>query len=281
MPNVQAQATDTTPALRSEHLGAFIRLHRERLLPQSAGLASTARRRTPGLRREELAQLCGVSATWITWLEQGRPVAASAAMLARLAQALQLSLAERAYLFERAGRMDPSTSGERARPADAALRSVRHMICPAYVLDRRWDVVASNPQATELFLDWGAAGVSQPPNLLRFLFLDPAARALIHDWDARSHRLVAEFRADCGLQIDTPPLRDLVDALAAESADFVRCWQRHDVLAREGGGRRFHHPRLGERVFEQITLRPALHGDLKLVMLLPQPQSAPRESVPS
>ena len=281
MSSPERQTAGAAPALRREHLGAFIRLHRQRLQPQSAGIASTARRRTPGLRREELAQLCGVSATWITWLEQGRPVDASAAMLARLAQALQLSAAERAYLFELAERLDPAAPGERPRPVDAVLRSVRHMICPAYVLDRRWDVAASNPQAAELFLDWGAAGVSQPPNLLRFLFLDPAARELIHDWNARSHRLVAEFRADCGLQIDTPPLRDLVDALAAESADFVRCWQRHDVLAREGGERRFHHPRLGERVFEQITLRPALHGDLKLVMLLPQPQSAPRESVPS
>ncbi len=271
MSDAEPQPADPDPALRREHLGAFIRLRRERLQPQSAGLAGTARRRTPGLRREELAQLCGVSATWITWLEQGRPVAASAAMLARLAQALQLSVAERAYLFELAGRLDHAAPGAQPRPVDAVLRSVRHMTCPAYVLDRRWDVVASNPQAAELFLDWGAAGASPPPNLLWFLFLDPAARKLIHDWDARSHRLVAEFRADCGLQIDSPPLRAQVEALAAESADFARCWGRHDVLAREGGERRFRHPRRGELTFEQITLRPALHGDIKLVMLLPQP----------
>jgi len=262
--------TPTDQSEQRRHLGAFIRLHRQRLQPEAAGFAATARRRTSGLRREELAHLCTVSPTWITWLEQGRKVAASAGVLARLAQALQLSPAERAYLFNLAGRRDPAEPElQQPRPAHAVLRSVHVMQCPAYVLDRRWDVVAGNAQAADLFLGWGAETHSSPPNLLRFLFLCPQSRRLIHDWDARSWRLVAEFRADCGRLADTAPIRVLVDELTLASSDFVRCWQTHDVLEREGGERRFHHPQQGDLVFEQLTLHPAVRSDLKLVMLLP------------
>ena len=290
-----------TPEQQRQHLGDFIRLHRQRLQPQAAGLAASARRRTPGLRREELAQLCAVSTTWITWLEQGRAVAASAAVLARLAQALQLSAAERAYVFDLAGRRDPAEPLPTSRAAPAVLRSVQALQCPAYVLDRRWDVVAANALARDLFLDWGdadatagAAGSTPaqapapaavkrsgervaraersatPPNLLHFLFVFPPARQLIHDWEARAQRLVAEFRADCGRHADSAPLAELIAGLAAASPDFDRCWRSQDVLAREGGERRFLHPRLGARIYEQLTLRPAVRSDLKLVMLLPQ-----------
>ncbi len=315
----------TTPEQQRQHLGEFIRLHRQRLQPQAAGLAASARRRTPGLRREELAQLCAVSTTWITWLEQGRDVAASAAVLARLAQALQLSPAERAYVFDLAGRRDPAEPQPASLAAPAVLRSVQALQCPAYVLDRRWDVVAANALARDLFLDWGGAGAARkaavggapvapsaaaptrtaasakahahaaaadptatpaqsakaraakpaqaaaasPPNLLQFLFLCPPARQLIDDWSARAQRLVAEFRADSGRHADSPQLAALIAELAAASPDFARCWQSQDVLAREGGERRFQHPRHGARVYEQLTLRPAVRSDLKLVMLLP------------
>ena len=256
-------------ALRHQQ-GDFIRLHRQQIAPDSVGFSGEGRRRTPGLRREELAQLCRVSVTWLTWLEQGREVAASAAMLTRLAQALHLTAAERAYLFELAARPDheqPRTPD--ASPVTPVLRSVAQMACPAYVLDRRWDVVAANPQARLLFLDWGAAVLTGTPNLLRFLFRYPHARPLIDDWPTRCERLVAEFRADCGRDSDDPTLRELIEELCAASAAFAGFWRSKGVLAREGGERRFHHPQLGAQVFEQITLRPAIHRELKMVMLLP------------
>ena len=258
------------PQDKRRRLGAFLRLHRERLQPAAAGVAPTPRRRTSGLRREELAQLCEVSPTWISWLEQGRDVAASTGVLASLAQALQLSPAERAYMFNLAARPDPADPQPQAPgTAQTVARSVETMQCPAYVLDRRWDIVAANTLASELFLRWGARTKSTTPNLLQFLFLFPRARTLIHDWQARSWRLVAEFRADCGRAADTEPLRSLIEALCSASDDYARCWRTYDVLEREGGERRFHHPRHGDMVFEQLTLRPALRSDLKLVMLLP------------
>lgn len=252
-----------------KRLGEFIRLHRQRVKPEAKGFAATARRRTPGLRREELAQLCAVSATWITWLEQGRGVAASAGVLARVAETLQLSPAERAYLFELAKRRDPSEPHPpRAVVPHAVLRSVHAIDCPAYVLDRRWDVVAANTKATDLFLDFGGKMGHNPPNLLRFLFLFGDARPLIHEWHMRAWRLVAEFRADCGRLADAPPIRELVEELTNASSDFARLWHTHDVLEREGGLRRFHHPKRGDLLFEQLTLHPAVRSDLKLVMLL-------------
>ncbi|MGE5522867.1 MAG: helix-turn-helix domain-containing protein [Rhodospirillaceae bacterium] len=262
---------DTSPDTEQRrHLGAFIRLHRQRMQPDAAGLPKGGRRRTPGLRREELATLCGVSSTWITWLEQGRMVSASAGVLARLAEALHLTLAERSYLFDLAHRRDPiEGQRERAQPPHSVLRSVHAMDCPAYVIDRKWDVLAWNDPAHDLFLGWGERRDAAVPNLLRFLFLVPESRTLIQDWSNRAWRLVAEFRADCGRLADTPPIRSLIEELTATSPEFVRCWQTHDVLDREGGERRFHHPRRGELAFEQLTLRAAVRSDLKLVMLLP------------
>lgn len=255
---------------RSSQIGAFLKMHRQRVSPEDAGVESGGRRRTPGLRREELARLCGVSPTWITWLEQGRGVAASAGVLARLAAALRLTPAERTYLFDLAGRRDPEEQEAQARPAHAALRSVEAMRCPAYVLDRQWDIPACNALASKLFLNWGARP-GHTPNLLRFLFQSKASRLLIHDWDTRARRLVAEFRADCGSRALSPALRAFIDALAHDNQDFARLWNSHEVLGREGGERRFQHPKLGPLVYEQLTLRPDQRGDLKLVLLLDQP----------
>ncbi len=269
----------------SRLLGEFIRLHRNRLSPAAAGLPATGRRRAPGLRREELASLCGVSATWITWLEQGRPVAPSPKTLERVAHALQLTPAERAYLFELAQRRDPSEPATPAKAVDAVLRSVHVIVHPAYVLNQRWDVLAGNAQAQDLFLGWQAPpaapdtapdtapqaepAAAKPPNLLRFLFFNPQARELIENWPLRSQRLVAEFRADCGGRLHTSPLRALIDELSALSPEFDAFWKLNDVQEREGGERGFVHPWHGRLVYEQLTLRAALHPEYKLVMLLP------------
>jgi transcriptional regulator with XRE-family HTH domain len=258
-------------------LGEFLRLHRERVSPQSVGLPGGGRRRTPGLRREELAQLCEVSPTWLTWLEQGRPVAASAAMLARLADVLQLSAAERAYLFSLAERLDPQRAAHGAHDDDSGTARELHALvaavqAPAYVLDLQWDAVAWNPDAAALFAGWldgGADGTGRAPNLLRFMFLQPAARSLIVDWPHRARRLVAEFRADAGKLAGQEPLAALIAELSAASAEFGELWTLQDVLEREGGVRRFRHPARGALAFRQATLHLARRHDLKLIMLLP------------
>lgn len=260
----------TLPAEQRRLLGAFLRAHREALSPEAAGQPTNplARRRTPGLRREEVAQLCGLSTTWYTWVEQGRDIALSAAALARLADALRLNPPERHYLFELARRLDPApppAEADAAAPPEllAVLESLPH---PAYLLDRLWHVRGRNAAAERLFAPWFASG---EPCLLRWVFLDAAARRFILDWDNRARRLLAEFRADTAHHPEDPPMQALVQELLRHSPDFARFWNSHAVLAREGGLRCFLSPEDGELRYEQVTLIPAAHPEHKLVTLLP------------
>lgn len=243
-------------------LGAFLRSHRERLPPPPLALG---RRRTPGWRREELAEACGVSLTWITWLEQGRDVSASPPALARLAEALHLAPAERGYLFELAGRRDPvapEAADDGIPPAVLALPG--HMNVPAYLLDRTWTARAWNFAAARLFSGW--LDGEHDRNLLRFIFLSPTAPRLIADWEQRAHRVVAEFRADFSRRLRDPALQALVEDLAARSQAFRTLWHEQAVLDREGGERSFLNP---ARRFHQSTLILAANTDIKLVSLVP------------
>ena len=246
-------------------LGAFIRAHRERLSPPKTG----GRRRTPGLRREELADAAGLGLTWITWLEQGREVTASVSALSRLADALQLLAAERSSLFDLAGKKDPAFRSETLD--DFALGLVAlpgFMSAPAYLLDHTWTAKAWNQDAAKLFVGW-LDEASADRNLLRYAFLCPMARSLIADWESRAQRLVAEFRADFNRRPGDADMRAIVDQLCSESALFVQYWRTHKVLHREGGERRFNHPVLGELKFTQTTLLVALQLEIKLVCLIP------------
>lgn len=257
-----------TDAARRE-LGGFLRAHRERLRAADVGLRAIddGRRRTPGLRREEVAALCGLSPTWLTWLEQGREVSASPAALSRLSDALRLNRAERAYLFELARKQDPKASGAAPEPMPPAVgRVLAATGAPAYALDRLWRACGWNPAAAHLFAPWlGGA----EPNLLAFVFCDPAARRFIRDWDDRARRLTAEFRADTSRLGADPEAAALVARLRRDSPDFEGFWQARDVLAREGGERLFDHPRDGPLRYEQVTLLLAAHEQFKIVMLFP------------
>jgi transcriptional regulator with XRE-family HTH domain len=264
------QFTDVRTKMTSK-LGAFVRAHRERITPESIGFPASGRRRTPGLRREELAVLCGVSATWITWLEQGRPVSASPKMLARLAASLRLSDAERGYLFRLADKVDPEAGMKvlvDAKATDVS-RLVRVIDAPAYVLDRQWNAVAWNDQAAQLFLAWlGNESTGDERNLLQFMFLQRSAKNFVIDWPERTRRLVAEFRAECGKGMDDPPIRDLIAKLQEQSGEFLRLWNSQEVVARKGGVRAFMHPTAGRLSFEQMTLQVQGRPDLKLTILV-------------
>jgi transcriptional regulator with XRE-family HTH domain len=253
---------------RRRELGGFIRAQRERVAPASVGLIVARRRRTPGLRREEIAELAGLSTTWYTWIEQGRDVSVSPTALARLARALRLGRAQRQYLFELAGKRDPDPGASDIDELPAVLTACAAAVaCPAYLLDRNWDARAWNPAAEQLFTGW----LDRPGrhNLLRFIFLEPGARRLISDWAGRARRVVAEFRAHCGAHLDDPRLRQLIDELRGLSVDFAQMWEQHGVLGREGGERTFNHPIDGFLKFEQVTFELAGHPDIKLTMLVP------------
>jgi transcriptional regulator with XRE-family HTH domain len=254
--------TDANPRAM---LGAFIRAHRERL-PISGKLLG--RRRTPGWRREELADAAGVGLTWITWLEQGRDVSASPAALARLAEALLLNPAERASLFDLAGRRDPVEPG--VPPSDIpahVLALPMLMTVPAYLLDHLWTARAWNPAAAALFTGWLDEGAEK--NLLRYVFLSEAARSLIADWPERAQRLAAEFRADFSRRPRDAAMQALVDALSVKSPLFTKLWREQTVLHREGGERSFCNPQGGMDRYQQTTLLVASQVECKLVCLAP------------
>jgi transcriptional regulator with XRE-family HTH domain len=265
---------------RRRALGAFLQAHRARLEPAALGLPPAGRRRTPGLRREEVAQLSGLSVTWYTWIEQGRDVSVSPAALTRLARALQLSAAERGYLFNLAGKRDPAgPAAAAASEVPAALgAAVRAIGAPAYVLDRQWNAVAWNAPASRLFTGWLDRAGDKPGgrNLLRFIFLAPAARRLIRGWEERARRVLAEFRAECGVFSEDRGMQSLAEELRSRSALFARLWEEHAVLGRGGGLRQFNHPDDGLVTYEQIAFALAGQPEFKLVMLTGAPSPAKR-----
>jgi len=251
-------------------LGDFLRARREKLDPVALDLPRGARRRTPGLRREEVAQVCGLSTTWYTWVEQGRDVSVSPTTLARLAVGLRLGRAERDYLFELAQKRDPDQPGGEVDDVPPAVQAcVATIGAPAYVLDRSWTARAWNAAAERLFVGW----LDQPGerNLLRFIFLESAARALIYAWEERARRVAAEFRAACGAHLDDPSLRGLIAELRQQSAEFARFWNQHGIVGREGGERTFRHPTEGFLRYEQVTFNLAKQPDLKLTILVREP----------
>jgi transcriptional regulator with XRE-family HTH domain len=254
-------------------LGEFIRAHRERISPEEAGLARGLRRRAKGLRREELAQLCDISPTWLSWIEQGRAVSLSTRTLSQIARALALTSAERAYLFDLAALRDPEMQTASADALAAASMhdtlgdALSNIKSPAYVLDHAWNAVEWNRPAASLFVGW-LGKLAEERNLLNYTFLDPQARGFIDDWPGRARRLVAEFRADRSASLQEPATRMQVETLRHASADFDRLWREQNVLEREGGERVFMHPMRGRVSYRQLTLRVAQAPGLKLVMLL-------------
>ena len=202
---------------RRRLLGDFVRAHRESLAPEITSTAVAVR----GLRREELAAKAGISATWCAWIEQGRDVQVSAHALGRLAQALALSRAERAYLF------DSPIAAIRTRPRRPRSPTPRPRCRPP---SRRWLI----PPTALTGCGTPAAGTRRlasvrrladqgcQRNLLRFVFVEPAARKLIRDWQDRARRLLAEFRADYSRGLNDPRLRDLVDGLRRDSASSTQ-----------------------------------------------------------
>ncbi len=232
----------------------------------------SVRRRTPGLRREELAEKAGISATWCTWIEQGRPVQASPAALARVAEALSLSRAERAYLFELAGRLDPESSQRQTADAPPSLvAAVKAIDCPAYGLDPLWNACCWNEAAARLFHGWLDGDCQR--NLLRYVFLEASARVLIPKWKDRARRLLAEYRADFAQTFRDARVTSFVETLQRESPFFAAAWDEQAVEIREGGLRTFNHPHDGFLRLTQHSFTPAERRDYKLVMHTPAPDT--------
>lgn len=254
---------------RESALGAYLRDRRTKLDPASFGLQLT-RRRTPGLRREEVAQRANVSATWYTWLEQGRGGAPSADVLDRIARALMLTDAEREHLYilglgrppEVRYQIDDSVTPRLQRLVDALEFS------PAMIKNATWDVVAWNRAFATVLTDYGSLPVERR-NILRVIFGDPHVRAAQFDWESVARFVVGVFRADIARAGATARVTALVDELSQISPDFERLWRNNDVLSHGGGVKRLRHPILGEVSFEYSAFAVDGRPDLGLIVYNP------------
>jgi transcriptional regulator with XRE-family HTH domain len=236
--------------------------------PQDVGLPANGRRRTPGLRREEVAQLAGVGLSWYTWLEQGRDIKPSAQVLDALAGVLRLHAAERAHLFHLARVELPLPAGDypREAPPDLALFVERVAPYPAYLLGPRTDVLAWNPAATAMLGEPTRAPDGRQ-NLLWWLFTTDELRNEQRQATARS--TLARFRAEQARRIGDPDFAALIDALNAASEQFRTWWPRHEVLTEQIGTKTIENPDLGRLVVHHLQSAPTSHPDLRLIQFAP------------
>ncbi|MFJ2767584.1 helix-turn-helix domain-containing protein [Streptomyces sp. NPDC087300] len=273
----EAQALD-----RRAELSEFLRTRRARLQPADVGLPDFGRhRRVPGLRREELAQLAGVSVAYYTRLEQGNGRNVSAEVLDAIARALRLTDAEHAHLMHLA---KPKAHKKKKAGRPQSLRlGLRQLLdamdgVPAYVVGRRADILGWNALAAALFGDWGELA-PKDRNWARISFLDPRSRELFVDWEQKASDVVSHLRMDAGCYPNDPQLSALVGELSVKSEEFRSLWARHDVREKGHGTKRMHHPLVGDLTLSYDTLRLPDDGDQSLIAYHAAPDSASAQSL--
>jgi transcriptional regulator with XRE-family HTH domain len=259
---------------RLHELGDFLRTRRARLAPQDVGLPRGSRRRAPGLRRAEVAQLSGVSVDWYTWLEQGRPISVSTQVLESLVSALHLNANERAHLFLLAHQQPPPARAMELETVSATLqRFLDHQgLSPAFVVGPRWDVVAWNEAARVVFGDYGQMTARERNSVWR-IFTSPIHRQLLVDWEGHARRVLAQFRATCGRYPGDPRLTELIDDLMLRSPEFRAWWPDHEVLGAEEGHKTFNHPEVGYLMFEHLTFQVVDAPNLKVNVYTPSDEA--------
>lgn len=263
-------ATHSPEDHRRRELGAFLRSRRERLSPDAAGIACGARRRTPGLRREEVAMIAGVGTTWYTWLEQGRDVRPSVEVLSALCQALRLDAAEQRHLFTLAGRQQPEqrriVQGKVEGPLLHMLQSL--VLQPAYVVGPRSDVLAWNDAAVAIFGDYGQLE-GDARNIIHGVFTDPHRRHLLVDWEQVARATLAAFRAESAKYTGDPDFERLIALMMRSSPEFREWWPQRDVVHRLSGLKHLRHPIAGAMTFEHMSLSIDDGSDMRLIVYTP------------
>ena len=260
---------------RRQELADFLRTRRMRLSPEHVGLIRGGRRRTPGLRREEVAQLANVGVSWYTLLEQGRDIHPSSEVLQNIADALQLTHDERQHLFLLANQqtlVDIPPSDEQVSPA---LRRVLDALnpLPTYVIGYRWNFLAWNMAAEHVLL----LSKSVPPydyNAVWRIFANPMSHHLYNPaWEQAAQKVLAEFRADSARYADEEWFKRLIADLQRVSPEFRAWWPRHDVRGRSDALKEIEHPLVGHLLFEHTTLQVPTMPELKIMIYTPLPET--------
>lgn len=251
---------------RRQELAHFLRTRREQLSPEAAGLSRGSRRRTAGLRREELAQLAGVGLTWYTRLEQGQDITVSAQVLESLARVFHLNADERNHLFVLAREQVPVDPYPLTSTITPQLQRILDSISnPAYVINPRWDMVGWNqamyrsfPHSDVLFF--------HERNILRSLFLSPVLRTMLSDWEEEARKVLALFRASSERYVGETWFQVLVTELEQSSPEFRKWWSQHDIQATCTGHKELNHPLVGKVAFQPGTFQVVDAPDLQMVI---------------
>lgn len=253
-------------------LGNFLKSCRAKRDPSTLGF-TTKRRRTPGLRREEVAQLANVSATWYTWLEQGRGGTPSADVLEGIVEALALSSAEREYLFLLALGHLPEARGKASEEASGRIQRVLNSLepSPAYVKNSTWDALAWNRAAEVLLL--ARMELAKSRNILENLFCNPSVQQNTDHWKSVARVSVAAFRADAARAVDQKKVRDLVGSLIRRSETFEAIWQENEVASIAEGSKTIHHLQAGSIALEYSSFSVDGQPDLKMIVYTPVTQA--------
>ena len=250
-------------------LGVFLSSRRARLQPEELGLPAGPRR-TPGLRREEVALLAGVSVSWYTWLEQGRDIGVSAEVLERLARVLRLDRAEAAHLFALSSRQPPLIATDVVPSAGLAYLIQAIDPVPAYVRNSRLDILVWNPAVADLFVDFGKL---QPyeRNTLRLTFLYPPYRDLLRDWEQFARGTLRIFYAARAKASNKAPFDRLAEEISAESEEFRTWWPEGEVQNFDEGVKRLRHPTRGLIDLDYVAMVPEGQPELSFVTYLLHP----------
>ncbi|WFR99625.1 helix-turn-helix transcriptional regulator [Rhizobium tumorigenes] len=256
------------PTNAAGSLASFLKDRRTRLDPAAFGFSG--RRRTPGLRREEVAQRANISPTWYTWLEQGRGGAPSADVLNRIASGLMLTEPEREHLFMLGLGRPPEVCYKSVEGVSPRLQRLLDTLdaSPAFIKTATWDVVAWNKASAVVLTDYGALPAEQR-NILRLMFCNPAIKGKQHDWESVARVVVSAFRADVARAGAVSEVADLVEELCQASPEFTALWRENDVKIHGDGLKRLHHPILGLVELEYSAFAVDGRPDLSLFIYNP------------
>lgn len=259
---------------RYKELGDFLKTRRAKILPSQVGLPEGVRRRTPGLRREEVALLSGIGLTWYTWIEQGRPIKISSQVLESLARTLMLNRHETKHLY---------TLVQQAPPADYSIQNdivnpmLQHLLdnlefSPATIHDARFNIILWNKAAAKILFDYSKINAPER-NLMRIMFTNEEYKKIIDNWEFTAQKMIASFRAVYAKFIGDPWVEDLISELKSESKEFDLWWSMHDIKEEEGIIKTITHPIIGKLKFEYTSYLVIADSNLKISVLTAIPGS--------
>jgi transcriptional regulator with XRE-family HTH domain len=255
---------------RYKELADFLKTRRAKILPSQVGLSSATRRRTPGLRREEVAQLAGVGITWYTWLEQGRVIHVSTQVIESLSKVLLLDKQERNHLYLLANQPLPTDIPGYQGTVSPILQHVLDglVLSPSFITDQRWNVIAWNKAACLVFGDLSEMNVRQR-NIVWAMFTEKYYKELYVDWNLHAKSLLGRFRTTCGKYIEDSWLNQFIDDLKAQSTEFSLWWPLHEIQNDSGVYKQFNHPKAGRLNFESSSFDVPDNSGFKLFVHVP------------